>query len=217
MSWREIADAVAHQRAVRVPVDVVAVTTAERRVQRVADPAQSTARGPFPCVLCRRHASPPWFDVLRVLERRRAPAVTARSPLPSSWIVSWTPTRPSVPPYADPSTRNGPDLAAREVHHVRALHLEPIGARVRRREVDRRGLEDDVLRTEVERGVGRRELVGELRERPVPVGAPAGAEHLPQRREVGRVLDLHDRLVVEAAGARRGRHRSPHPGSRRGR
>ena len=65
------------------------------------------------------------------------------------------------------------------------------------REVDRRGLEDDVLRTQVERGVRRRELVGEHREGPVPVGAPAGAEHLPQRREARRVLDLHDRFVVE--------------------
>ena len=85
---------------------------------------------------------------------------------------------------------------------MRALDLEPIGARVLRREVDRRRLEDDVLRTEMERGVGRRELVGELGEDPVPVGTAATAEDLPQRRQVGRVLDRHDRLVVEPLESR---------------
>ena len=43
----EIADAVPHQRAVRVPVDVVAVSAAERGVQRIADSVQATASSPF--------------------------------------------------------------------------------------------------------------------------------------------------------------------------
>ena len=184
MSWREVADAVAHQRAVRVPVDVVAVATAERRVQRVADAAQPTARGPFTCVLVPTACVPPWFDVLRVPkddgaggDRPVAVALVVDRELDAD-----APVAPAVRGAVDAER---PDLAAREVHHVRALHLEPIGARARRREVDRRGLEDDVLRTEVERGVGRRELVGELRERPVPVGATA-ARRTPATAAAGR-------------------------------
>ena len=38
----EVGDAVAHQRAVGVPVDVVAVAPAERRIERVTDPAKRT-------------------------------------------------------------------------------------------------------------------------------------------------------------------------------
>ena len=52
----QFADAVAHQRPVRVPVDVVAVLAAERRVEAVADSAQ---RGTCPVarVACCCHAA----------------------------------------------------------------------------------------------------------------------------------------------------------------
>ena len=48
----EVADAVAHQRAVRVLVDVVTVAAAERRVQRVPDPMQPACGGPVLRVTC---------------------------------------------------------------------------------------------------------------------------------------------------------------------
>ena len=48
----EVADAVAHELAVRVVVDVVAVGAAERRVQRVADPVQTARGGPVLGVPC---------------------------------------------------------------------------------------------------------------------------------------------------------------------
>ena len=48
----EVADAVAHERAVRVEVDVVAVGAAERRVQRVTDPVQAAFGGPVLGVPC---------------------------------------------------------------------------------------------------------------------------------------------------------------------
>ena len=56
--------------------------------------------------------------------------------------------------------------------------------------VDRGGLQDDVLWTDVQRGVGRRELDRELGERPVAVVAAGRAEDLPEGWEVGRVDDL---------------------------
>ena len=52
----EVADAVPHERAVRVVVDVVAVGAAEGRVQRVADAVQTTGGGPLLRVTCSRHA-----------------------------------------------------------------------------------------------------------------------------------------------------------------
>ena len=51
----EVADAVPHQRAVRVVVDVVAVGAAERRVQRVADAVETARGGPLLRVTCCGH------------------------------------------------------------------------------------------------------------------------------------------------------------------
>ena len=68
--------------------------------------------------------------------------------------------------------------------------LEPAGAGQLGREVDGGRLEHDVLRPDVQGGVRGGELHAELGQRPVAVVAPGRAEHLPQRREVGRVLDL---------------------------
>ena len=55
----EVADAVPHQRAVRVVVDVVAVGAAERRVQRVADAVETTGRRP----ILSRHVQQAWSSL----------------------------------------------------------------------------------------------------------------------------------------------------------
>src|SRR3954463_6943637 len=47
------------------------------------------------------------------------------------------------------------DLAAGHEHHVPALHLQLPGARLPGRQVDRGGLQKDMLRPDVQRGVGR--------------------------------------------------------------
>ena len=78
-------------------------------------------------------------------------------------------------------------LPASEEHHVPAHLLEPVGAGKARGEVDRRGLEQDVLRSDVQRGIGRSQLDRELGKAPVAIVATGGAEHLPERRQVGRV------------------------------
>ena len=83
-------------------------------------------------------------------------ALMARSPLPSSWRVSWTPTRPraSRPRERAAVDPEGPDFASRQEHEVIGLGLELVGAGELGGEVDRRRLVDDELRTDVERGIG---------------------------------------------------------------
>src|SRR5215207_1028239 len=89
------------------------------------------------------------------------------------------------------------DLAAREEHEVVGLGLQLVGAGELGREVDGGGLVDHELRADVQRGVGGRELGLQLPETPVAVGALAPPEDLPDRREIGRVLDVLDRVVLE--------------------
>ena len=63
--------------------------------------------------------------------------------------------------------------------------------------VDGGGLEDDELRSDVQRGVGRGDLHREFRQAPVTVGPTVAAEHLPQRGQVGGVDHL-ERIGLHA-------------------
>ena len=65
------------------------------------------------------------------------------------------------------------------------FRLQLVGARELGGEIDRGRLVDDELRTDVQCGVGRRELGLELAEPPVTVVALAPTEDLPDRRQIG--------------------------------
>ena len=114
----------------------------------------------------------------------------ALSPLPSSWSSVRTATVPSVPASGCASTRNGPTLprarniTCDDVPWSRSVPAAPAATS------NGGGLEDDELRADVQRGVGRGHLGRELRQHPVPVGPAGAAERLPQRRQVGGVDDL---------------------------
>ena len=102
-----------------------------------------------------------------------------------------------------PDDPEGPTFP-REEHDVPGLHLEHLGADELGGHVDGGGLEDDVLRSDGQRGVGRGQLDRELGQHPMAVVAARGAERLPQRRQVGRVDDLELGLghLLEPLGRR---------------
>src|SRR5215469_2426824 len=103
----------------------------------------------------------------------------------------------------------GPGLATGQEHDVPGLHLQQVGAGEPGGQVDRGGLEHDVLRPDVQRRVGRGELDGKLGQDPVAVAATGGAERLPQRRQAGRVDDLQLVLVHFLQALRRGADPDP--------
>ncbi len=113
--------------------------------------------------------------------------MTARSPSPSSKSISRADVVGALDHVGSRAERAG--LAPRQEHDVRRQRLELVGPGDSFGRVEGGGLEDHELRAEVERGIRRRELLGELAELPLAVVAPASTEHLPEGWQVGGILD----------------------------